>query len=27
LREKWLKVVEEYYIQIKNCNVYDPDLV
>ena len=27
LREKWLKVVEEYYVQIKNCNVYDPDLV
>jgi hypothetical protein len=27
MREKWLKVVEEYYTQIKNCNVYDPDLI
>jgi hypothetical protein len=25
--EKWLKVVEQYYEQIKNCVVYDPDLV
>jgi len=25
--EKWLKVVEQYYEQIRNCTVYDPDLV
>jgi hypothetical protein len=27
LREDWLKIVEEYYKQIENCNVYDPDLI
>jgi hypothetical protein len=27
MREKWLKVVEEYYSQVKNCNIYDPDLI
>jgi hypothetical protein len=25
--EKWLKVVKQYYEQINNCAVYDPDLV
>jgi hypothetical protein len=25
--EKWLKVVEQYYEQITNCVVYDPDLI
>lgn len=27
LREDWYKIVEEYYKQIENCNVYDPDLI
>jgi len=27
LREDWYKLVEEYYKQMENCNVYDPDLV
>jgi hypothetical protein len=27
LREDWYKIVEEYYQQIENCNVYDPDLI
>jgi hypothetical protein len=27
LREDWYKIVEEYYTQIENCNVYDPDLI
>jgi hypothetical protein len=27
LEEKWRKVVEEYYTQIKNCNLYDRDLI
>jgi hypothetical protein len=27
LREDWLKIVAEYYSQIENCNVYDPDLI
>ena len=27
LQKDWLKVVEEYYKQIDNCNVYDPDLI
>ena len=27
LREDWLKIVDEYYKQIENCNVYDPDLI
>lgn len=26
-REKWLKVVDEYYAQIENCVMYDPDLI
>ena len=26
-QEKWLKVVDEYYKQIENCVVYDPDLI
>ena len=25
--EKWYKLVEEYYTQIENCGVYDPDLI
>jgi hypothetical protein len=27
MREKWLKVVEEYYSQIERCGMYDADLV
>lgn len=27
LREDWFKIVAEYYKQIDNCNVYDPDLI
>jgi len=27
LQNDWLKIVEEYYKQIDNCNVYDPDLI
>jgi hypothetical protein len=27
LREDWYKIVEEYYKQIENCNVYDADLI
>jgi hypothetical protein len=27
LREDWCKIVEEYYNQVENCNVYDPDLI
>ena len=27
LQKDWLKIVEEYYKQIDNCNVYDPDLI
>jgi hypothetical protein len=27
LRGDWYKIVEEYYKQIENCNVYDPDLI
>jgi hypothetical protein len=27
MREKWLKVVKEYYDQIKEVDDYDPDLV
>jgi len=27
LREDWLKIVAEYYTQIENCGVYDPDLI
>jgi len=27
LREDWWSIVEEYYKQIENCNVYDPDLI
>jgi hypothetical protein len=27
LRGDWYKIVEEYYNQIENCNVYDPDLI
>jgi len=27
LHKDWLKIVEEYYKQIENCNVYDPDLI
>ncbi len=27
LREDWYKIVEEYYTQVANCNVYDPDLI
>ena len=27
LRDDWYKIVEEYYKQIENCNVYDPDLI
>ena len=27
LHDDWLKIVEEYYKQIENCNVYDPDLI
>ena len=27
LREDWLQIVAEYYTQIENCNVYDPDLI
>ena len=23
----WYKIVAEYYTQIENCNVYDPDLI
>jgi hypothetical protein len=25
--EKWHKLVEEYYMQIENCGIYDPDLI
>jgi hypothetical protein len=27
LREDWYKLVDEYYKQIENCNVYDADLI
>jgi hypothetical protein len=27
LRDDWLAVVAEYYTQIENCGVYDPDLI
>jgi hypothetical protein len=27
LREDWLKVVEEYYTQVAENGVYDPDLI
>jgi hypothetical protein len=27
LHEDWYRLVEEYYTQIENCNVYDPDLI
>ena len=27
LHTDWLKLVEEYYTQIENCNQYDPDLI
>ena len=27
LHNDWYKIVEEYYSQIENCNVYDPDLI
>ena len=27
LRTDWYKIVAEYYMQIENCNVYDPDLI
>lgn len=27
LEEEWLGIVSEYYAQIKNCNVYDRDLI
>ena len=27
LHEDWYKIVEEYYTQVENCNVYDPDLI
>ena len=27
LREDWCQIVSEYYKQIENCNVYDPDLI
>ncbi|MEY4860685.1 MAG: hypothetical protein RL059_384, partial [Bacteroidota bacterium] len=27
LREDWYKIVDEYYKQIENCNVYDADLI
>jgi hypothetical protein len=27
LHEDWYKIVAEYYTQIENCGVYDPDLI
>jgi hypothetical protein len=27
LHNDWYKIVEEYYKQVDNCNVYDPDLI
>jgi hypothetical protein len=27
LHEDWYKIVAEYYEQVENCNVYDPDLI
>ena len=27
LHTDWFKLVEEYYLQIENCNQYDPDLI
>jgi hypothetical protein len=27
LHEDWYKIVDEYYKQIENCNVYDSDLI
>jgi hypothetical protein len=27
LHKDWLKIVEEYYKQIENCNIYDADLI
>ena len=27
LRDDWYKIVEEYYNQVENCNVYDADLI
>jgi hypothetical protein len=27
LRNDWYAIVEEYYKQIENCGVYDPDLL
>ena len=27
LHQDWYKIVEEYYTQVENCNVYDPDLI
>ncbi len=27
LHEDWYAIVAEYYTQIENCNVYDPDLI
>jgi len=26
-RDDWYKIVEEYYSQIENCNVYDADTI
>jgi hypothetical protein len=27
LHNDWYKIVEEYYKQVDNCNIYDPDLI
>jgi hypothetical protein len=27
LHEDWYKIVAEYYEQVENCNVYDPNLI